>query len=164
MLNQLTTDLYINGSFGCKSFTPPAASVPKSAIPPAAGIEASKLEHRYQKTYGQPGGAVSFTERKVVHVVYGATATILAFRAGVRTVNTGAATVTFDLYKNGASILTGVTTTNSGTAAYAIVAGVLASTALVQGDVLEIVIVATAGGGGIGNGAFADLVINEDAQ
>lgn len=164
MLNQLTTDLYINGAFSCKTFTPPASSVGNAAIPASAGLSASKLEHRHEKCYGQPGGAISFTEKRAIHVVYGATATLLAFRAGLITANVGAATVTFDLKKNGTTMLTAVINQTSAQAAYALTAAALASTTLVQGDVLEVVIVATAGGGTLGNGAFADLVLNEDAQ
>ncbi len=160
----INQDVYINGSLQAKTFVPSAGCVNDQAVQAGAGIQASKLQHRHQLTYGQPGGSASITERKVFHVVYGATAQILAFRAGTRTANAGAATVTFDCYKNGSSVLSGVVTTNSGTAGYALVAGTVTSANLVAGDVLEVVTVATAGGGTLGNGAFAEVVLNEDAQ
>jgi len=164
VLNQLTTDLYINGAFSCKSLTPPAASIPNSAIPAAAGISASKLQQQLAKDYGQPNGTTPVTERKVIHVVYGATCTILSLKVGTKTVLTGLATITVDILKNGTSILTGVVTINNTQTAYQLVSGALATTPGVQGDVYEINVVATAGGGGLGGGIFASLVLNEDAQ
>lgn len=160
--SQLNSDLYINGALTVKTFAPPLSCITNNSIVAAAGISASKLQHQHQKTYGQPGGAISFTERRVIHAVYGLTGTVLAFRAGLRTANVGAATVTFDLQKNGVTMLSAVITQTNAQAAYALTAAAFAATALVAGDVLEVVIVATAGGGTLGNGAFADLILTED--
>ncbi len=60
-------------------------------------------------------------------------------------------------------MLTAVITLNSSNTVYVAVAAALASSALVVGDVLEAVIVATAGGGTIGSGVFCEAVFVEDA-
>jgi hypothetical protein len=157
-------DLYVPGTLGCGNFSPAAGAVKKAAIDPFANLPYTAHQSRPSPTYAQPNAAAT-TETKVVHVVYGATGTILAFRAGSIVANIGAATVTVDLKKNGVSVLTGVITLNNANTARVAVAGTLgASLALVAGDVLEVVCVATAGGGTLATGVFAQAVLSEDAQ
>lgn len=143
------------------AITLPASCVGNSNVQAGAGIQASKLQHVFHPVYGQPGGSASTTERKVVSVVRGATATALSFAAGVRTACSGGATLTVDLLKNGTSILTGTVSLSSATA-YSVNAGTLSSTSLVAGDVLEVSVTATAGGGTVGSGVFAVLSLAED--
>lgn len=164
MLDTLNHDVYVNGNLGAKTFSPPAGCIGNAAIAAGAGLAATKLQHQHEITYGQPGGAISFTERKVIHVIKGATGNVLNFRAGIRTACVGAATITFDLQKNGSSILTAVITVDNTKTAYQLTEAAIATPAVVQGDVLEAVIVATAGGGTLGDGGFCDLVLTEDAQ
>jgi hypothetical protein len=75
-----------------------------------------------------------------------------------------AATVTVDLKVNGTSILTSVITIDNTVAAYGSVAATLAAGAatLVAGNVLTIVITATAGGGTLPTGFFCETVVWED--
>lgn len=167
---QLPTDLYVGGSLSCKTFAPPAGCIGDSAVEasPGAGlaIQASKLQQQYTKTYSQPGASNAAVERKVVHVVEGATATIQSFQVGARVAAIGAATATIDLQVNGTSILTATISLTSATAAYALVtpAG-YTSTSLTQGNVVEVVVsAATAGGGTLAQGLFAQVEIREDPQ
>jgi hypothetical protein len=139
---------------------PPDNSVTDTKIPAAASgseINPTKIGRRIDRIGGQGGSAVVATGRETIHVVKGATATLVAFKAGLRLANAGTATVTVDLLKNGASILTGVITLDNTVANFAQVAGAFASTGLVVGDVLEVNWVATAGGGTIGKGLFYSL-------
>ncbi len=163
-LDTLNHDVHVNGTLSAKTVSLPAGCVGNAAIAAGAGIDASKQEHQHEKTYAQASGSVSATERKVIHVVYGATATILAFRAGSKTACAGAATITVDLLKNGVSILTAVITLDNANTAYIVESAAVLTPGLVAGDVLEVNITATAGGGTIGNGVFAQVVLEEDAQ
>ena len=96
-------------------------------------------------------------------MVYGTTGTVVAFEVGSVTACTGDSTITVDLHKNGASILTGVITLDSANTAYIVEAGTLSSATLADGDVLEVVVNATVGTGTLGNGVFASCIIREDA-
>jgi hypothetical protein len=69
--------------------------------------------------------------------------------------------VTVDLRKNGTTILTSVITISVAQAAYARVAGAIASAAYIAGDVFELVVTATAGGGTLPQGLFVDTVLRE---
>ena len=66
-----------------------------------------------------------------------------------------------DLLKNSVSILTAAITLDSGQNAYQLVAGTIDTTALAVGDVLEIDITATAGGGTLGKGVFCYVDLHE---
>jgi hypothetical protein len=127
-----------------------------------AAIAATKVQRRITPILAQGSGVTAADARQVAHVVYGATGTALAFRAGLVAACTGNATVKFDLLKNGVSILSAPVVVDSGDAARALVAGSIPSGDLVAGDVLEIDIDATAGTGALGTGAFAQIVLTED--
>lgn len=159
-------DVYVNGNLAGKTQTLPANSVGNAQVASLAGIAASKLQHQYDPVYRQESTAAAAVGRQVLHVVYGATAQILAFRVGAVAAATGNATATIDLKKNGASILTATITLDSTTAAYVLKtpAG-FTSTALVAGDVLEAHVTAVnAGTGVLAAGLFAQLLLAEDAQ
>jgi hypothetical protein len=123
-------------------------------------VDATKLKHQYVPTYAQPNGTAAVTERKAVHVARSA-GTVAAIEAGIVTAAVGAATVTVDLRKNGTTILTSVITISVAQAAYARVAGAIASAAYIAGDVFELVVTATAGGGTLPQGLFVDTVLRE---
>ncbi len=159
-------DWFVNGALNAQSFGPPAGCIDDTAVEAAAGIQASKLQHQYEKVFCPLASTVTAaTERRVVHVVRGTTGTIQEFRCGVVTACIGAATVTFDLKKNGTTVLTATTVLDNTNLAYTTEAAAgFTSTALVAGDVLEVTLAAAAGGGTIGLGAFAVLNLREDAQ
>lgn len=164
--NMINADTYINGNLASKTFTPPAGSITNAAVAAGAGIAASKLQHRFRPGHSQVHGSNASAERRVIHVVRGATATINSMRAGCSVAATGDSTVSINLYKNGSSILTGGTpiTLSIADAAYALDApGGFTSTALVQGDVLEIVETVSAGTGTLPQGVFSVVELDEDA-
>lgn len=163
----LYSDLLVVGQITCKTFSPPAACINDTAIsapssPPNA-IAASKLRHRHAAHYAQPN-ATATTETKAVHVVRGTNATINEVVAGSIVACIGAATITLDVKKNGVSVLTGVLTLNSSNTARVVVAASLSggSVSCVAGDWIEFVVTATAGGGTLGTGFFAQAIIDED--
>lgn len=156
-------DLYVNGNLQSLTQTYPPGSIDDSDVQAGAGIQVTKLEHIHLGKFAQPNTTAT-TETRTLHVVRGATGTILAFRAGSIGPCAGAATITVDLKKNGSSVLTAVITLNSANTARVAVAGTIASAALVAGDWLEAVITATAGGGTLGTGFFCQVDVQEDPQ
>lgn len=159
--SSLQGDHFINGNLRSKVLLIPTGTVTNAGVNANAGIAATKLEHQNVLNYSQESGTTSATGDFVIHTVYGLTGSVVAFKAGSVTACAGAATITVDLHNNGASILTDPIELDSGSVAYIAEAGSVDTTALDVGDVLEVVIVATAGGGTIGDGVFATLIERE---
>lgn len=168
MANQLQTipnDVFVQGTLRATTMVVPAASVSDASVIALAKIQASKLQHQYEQVFRQSSTTVATNDQQCVHVVFGATATLLDVSVGNVTAATGTGAVTVDLLKNGVSVLTGAITLNSATAAYALLAGSLASTALVVGDVLEVKLSgSTAGSGSKPTGVYVRVTLVEDAQ
>jgi hypothetical protein len=141
----------------------PSSCVANAQVSASAAIATSKMLHLHRIPFHQPNTTAT-AETRVVYVCVGATGTILNFKAGSIAIAIGAATVTLDLKKNGTTVLSGVITLDSSNVARVVEAGTLSVTALVAGDVLEIVTTATAGGGTIPTGLFAEVTVEEDAQ
>lgn len=143
--------------------TLPASCAANSQIAVGAGIQAEKLEHQHSISGSQPNTTAT-SEERVIHTVYGNAGNVLAFEVGSIVACLTDADITIDLHKNGASILTGVITLESTNTAYIVEAGSIDTAVLEDGDVLEVVIVATVNGGTLGTGLFWNLRLNEDAQ
>ncbi len=164
-MSRIEDDLTVGGTLTPKNMNLPAGSVTNAAVAAAAGLSASKLEHQHQPCYAQESDTTAAAEDFVLHVIRGVTGQVTAFDAGCVVANIGAAVVTVDLHKNGATVLTAAITIDSGDAAYAIVEGTIDPNEedLVVDDVLEVIVTVAAGGGTLGKGAFAQAVIVEDA-
>lgn len=156
-------DLHVGGTLSAKNFTPPNSSITNAAIQGAAGIDSSKLDHRFRKHYAISGSAASVTIP--LHVARAA-GVINSIEAGSIVVCTSTATVTVDLKKNGTSVLSGGTpiTLNSSNTVRVAVSGTITTTTYVDGDFFELVIVATAGGGAVATGLMVDVEFDEEAQ
>lgn len=163
-VGRIEGDFHIAGALSATSITIPSGTVTDNAVQAAAGIQASKLQHQFQKGYAQESDTAASAEDRVIHTVYGATGTVVAFEAGSVVVCVGDATITIDLHKNGASILTTPIVLDSSNAAYVVEAGTISSGSIVDGDVLEIVITVNAGTGTLGKGVFTSCVVREDAN
>ncbi len=163
-LSRIEGDLFVVGRILAGSITLPADAVTDASIIAAANIAASKVERRIAKTYAQTFTDDVVADRKIIHRVYGATATIVGFVAGITTVFGAASTCIVDLLKNGSSILSAtIQLSNSYTAFQLVSPAGYTSTSLAAGDVLEVQ-VKTISGSNLGKGLFADLVIDERAQ
>lgn len=125
-----------------------------------ANIGGAKTVARMRRGYANESATTAVTETRVIHVSH-ATGILIGLKCGLIVANVGAATVTFDLKKNGSSILTGVVSFSSADAARAVKDGTLSVTTAVVGDIFEVTITATAGGGTLGKGAFASLLLDE---
>lgn len=158
-------NLHVTGRLTCGEALLPTSSVVPNNI--AAGgtdvIDATKVSTRQRATYAQSIGSASVDDTKTIYVANGA-GTVVKFSAGVIVVCSGAATITFDLKKNGTTCLTGVITIDNTHTARQVVNGTLSGGAIAfsAGDVFEVIVDATAGGGTVGQGAFARLVVDEN--
>lgn len=153
----------IAGRLIAGQFDMPAGAVSDTSVESGANIDADKLEHTHRKIYSLSGTAASVTIP--IHSVIGATARRLQVVAGSIAIAVGAATVTIDVKKNGTSVMTGATvhTLDSSNTARVAEALSIATTTAVAGDLFELVIVATAGGGTIPTGLFVEFQIDEVA-
>jgi hypothetical protein len=141
--------------------TIPAGAVENASIVPGASVDYTKLQHLDRFIFSQAGAVSSATERRVVAVIRGSTATIRSVRAGQTTASVGDSTVNVDVKVNGVTALTG--TINLGTtSAFSLVAGTLSTTSLVAGDVVEVSVVATANTGTLGKGVFCVVEISQE--
>jgi len=143
------------------SVTP--GTIQDADIAASANLDPTKMRHQYCSVFAQANSAAASDTGRVIHVVKGATGTVVAFRAGSIVAATGNATVTVDLKKNGTTMLSAVITLDSSNVAYILEEGTLSVTAVVAGDVLTLVIVATVGTGALPTGLFAEVVVREDA-
>ena len=143
------------------SLTP--GTVQDADLAASANLDPTKMRHQYCPVFAQANSAAASDTGRVIHVVKGTTGTVVAFRAGSIVAATGNATVTIDLKKNGTTMLSAVITLDSGNTAYILEEGTLSVTAVVAGDVLTLVIVATVGTGALPTGLFAEAVVREDA-
>jgi len=153
----------ITGALTVGSINLPAGNIIDANVNGAANIDADKLEHTHRKMYSLSGTAASVTIP--IHSVIGATARRLQVVAGSIAIAVGAATVTIDVKKNGTSVMTGATPHTLDSANVARVAEALSitTTTAVAGDLFELVVVATAGGGTIPTGLFVEFQIDEVA-
>jgi len=163
MATRLEGNTHVVGTLSSTAITLPSSCVDNAKVAAAAGVDASKLEHQHQITLAQDNGAASAAQTRVVHVVYGATGTLLAFQAGCETACIGDSTIDVDLHVNGSSVLSAAIELSSSESAYELVEGTISSADLTADDVIEIVITVTAGTGTLGEGVFANLVLREDA-
>jgi hypothetical protein len=139
----------------------PSGSIGNTDIEASAGVDASKLEHLHRIIYAQPNTAAT-SVTQIVYQCLGTTGTTLEVRAGSIAIAVGAATVTVDVKKNGTTILSGVITLDTGNTNRVSESGTISVPSLVDGDVLEIVTVATAGGGTLPTGVWVAINVAED--
>lgn len=156
-------DLFVNGNFSAKTQTAASGSIADAQVAAGAGISATKLQHQHRPGYSQPNTTAT-TVTTAIYRCFGATGAVVGFHAGMISKNVGGATVTVDLKKNGASILTGVISLSSADTNRVALAGTISGGTLVAGDLLEVVVTATVGGGTLGTGFFCYATVNEDPQ
>lgn len=156
-------DMFVNGTFTAANNTPSAGSITDALVSSTAGIGATKVQRINTEVYSQPNTTAT-SETRVIQVVRPANgAAASEFSVGCIAAAVGAATVTVDLKVDGSSILSGVVTIDNTLAAYTPKVGTITAPTLVQGNVLTIVITATASGGTLPTGVFACLKITEAA-
>lgn len=141
------------------TFTPEAGSISDNHIASAASVSVDKLQHAYSKgtNFAQAIGATPATREEILFVALNSG--VLRF-FGALLYDTGTSTsVTFDLKKNGTTVLTGVVTITHGTADHTIVEGTFASTSFVAGDVFSVAMTVSSSTGA--QGPFAGVGYSE---
>lgn len=156
-------DLQVRGTINCDGINVPADSIGDAEMDVNDPIAVDKQIHQFTPFITVPHGAAATALREVVHVARG-DGTLREFRCGVTVANVGGATITFDLLRNGASVLSAAKVLTNAEAAYTVQTGSLATspTAYSDGDVFEVAITVAAGGGTIGQGPWAQPVFHEE--
>ena len=165
MASSIDGDVYIAGALTARRFNPPAGSITNASVIAGAGLAASKVEGNHVVTAALSNHAtVIAAGRQYLHYVSGTTGDIITFGVLASVAAVGDSTATFDLYKNGSSILTGTFNLDSGDAAGTLVTGTVSSAGLVATDKLEVVVTVSAGTGTLPKGVAAYLKVWEDPQ
>lgn len=160
-MNRIEGDTYVAGTLTAQSLQPSAGSVVNATVSVSAAIVATKLQQQRVVVYSQDSTTDATVERKVIHIVNGATATLVSFKAGSTAIASGGGNAVVDLLKNGSSILSSaITLDNTNTARVLEEASGYSSTSLVAGDVLEFKL--TSAASTKPTGVFCQLVITED--
>ncbi len=162
MSTVLDDDVLVTGSLQAGTMVLADNAVTNSKVLAGADIAATKLWRRSTLCYSQDGLDTIAAEDSVVHVVYGLIGTLIAIKAGVMTANAGAAVITVDVEVGGASILSGGAYTIDAADSTDIQTLTIDTAALVEDDIIEVVITATAGGGTLGKGVYVDITLDED--
>lgn len=138
----------------------PASTVGNSEFDQDDPLASVNAYHRFLRGWSQPNTAAT-SEVRTIHVARAA-GTVNDFRAGSIGIAVGDSTVTVNLKKNGATILTGVVTLDeTGEVSRVSVAGTISDADYVAGDWFEIEFVATAGTGTLPTGVYAQALFDE---
>lgn len=157
-------DLYVNGELSSRTMGIPSGTVVDDDVSGSAAIAATKLIQQHMLTYAQESATAAADEARVMHAARGATGTIVSFEIGAVVANIGDSVVDVELLKNGTTVFTTAPQLTSAHTAYELVAGTIVTSAFVDGDVLEVSINGTVGGGTLADGVFVTLTIREDPQ
>jgi hypothetical protein len=152
---------YIRGILKTDTFVTPTASIGDSQMDAARPIDADKSIHQYNVGYtGQKRGTAVAAAQVVIHTAVG-DGNLLQFQVGFAVAAIGDSTATFDLKKNGASVLSGTETLDNGDAAFTLTTAGIATAPYVAGDVFELVITVAAGTGTPAQGPIVSAVFQE---
>ncbi len=134
-----------------------AGTISDQHVNSAAAINVTKMQHAYylRTDFGLKIGDTPVTSEKVVHVANSA-GTIRSFAAMVN-VAMSSGSITFDLKKNGTTILTAVITIDNTIAGRQTVTGTIATPAFSAGDVFSIAETISAPTGSQGPLAWAGI-------
>jgi hypothetical protein len=158
-------NLHVTGTLTAEHMVLSSGAVTDDSVLTGANVAATKLEHQHVITHALTAHAAdAAAAREVIHVVWGATATVIGFAAGSTVAATSTGTATVTLKKNGSTILSGSIVLDSANTAFILEAAPgFTSTALVAGDVLEAEITGVSGST-VPKGVFVRLVVRERAD
>ena len=164
--SRIESDIYVNGNVGAKTMSIPSGTVDNDDVASDAALAATKLIQRHSKTYAEDVDVTATAKDVPMHVVRGATGTVVAFEAGSAVLCDENATITVDLKKNGStnSLLSAAIVLDNDNTAYTVEAGTIATAGLVDGDVVRAVIAVAAGTGTVGLGVFTNVLLDEDPE
>ncbi len=143
------------------TLVPGADSIRNAHIKSNAGIEVGKMQHAYVAgtNFDLPIGSTPVAREEIVYVANGA-GEVRGFHALLN--DTGTTTsVTFDLKKNGVSILSSVVTVAHTDADREVKDGTVSNVTLAAGDVLSIALAVSSSTGA--QGAYAWVSVEENS-
>jgi hypothetical protein len=140
------------------TFVPDSGSLTNDHIANTTDIDSDKLEHLHKRgtNFALAIGGTPAAREEIVYVCEAATATVRGFHA-LLNVDGSSTSVTFDLKKNGTTILSGVVTITNSTGDRVVVDGTISNSALVAGDVLSIQLAVSSATGASGPYAWAEI-------
>jgi hypothetical protein len=143
------------------TFTLEAGVVTNESIASGAGIDADKMQHTYKPgtNFGLVIGGTPTTREEIVFVASQA-GTIRGFNALLNDTGTSS-NITFDLKKNGSTVLSGVVTITNATADRSVQAGTLSATTFAADDVFSISMAVSSSTGAQGPFAWIELEENQ---
>jgi len=166
----INNDLHVNGNLSSKTFAPPSGSITNAHISASADIDATKVEHQLALDYEQLPGTAVVADTRDLHIVHGATGSVVSFRAAITgTIATGAdRTVNVDLQKSTgagafATILSATLEFDNASVLRTVATSAVATPALVAGDILRVVVTVAGAAGNQALGLIATATIREDA-
>lgn len=176
-VQQIDGDVMVRGTLTATSgLSMPDGTVTNAKVNAAAAIAATKLQHQHAISYYQADGSAIVAAIVPVHIVYGATATVVAFEiVCVDAPSGGDLHFTVDLLKANegtptpATILSAVIDSDTAGAGAAELAdcevgvGTLASPTLADGDTLIIQTAVAGSTGTQGQGLICIITLQEDA-
>lgn len=135
-------------------------SVVNETIASGAAIDADKMQHVYKAgtNFGFAIGATPTTREEIVFVG-STTGTIRTFNA-LLNVDGSSTSITFDLKKNGSSILTSVITITNSTGDRVVTSATISNTAVADGDVFSIAMTVSSSTGAQGPYAWMEVEEN----
>lgn len=159
-------DLYVQGNLRADSMTVPNNAVGNAAVNSGSPLDSTKTIVRHRKTSNQKRGvSIAANAGEPIHQVTSPSGgTLVGFQASILVAGVswaGGGQAVIDLKKNGSSVLSGTITIDGTSVAYTPVIGTFSSTALLQNDVLEVVVTFTAGTGTPAQGLIVTLVLDE---
>jgi len=143
------------------TFTLEAGVVTNESIASGAAIDADKMQHTYKPgtNFGFVIGGTPTTREEIVYVASQA-GTVRGFAALLNETGTSSS-ITFDLKKNGVTMLSSVVTITNATADRAVTAGTLSVTSFAADDVLSISMAVSSSTGAQGPFAFIEHEENQ---
>lgn len=145
----------------------PDNSISGTALNASVLVPANRLIHRFALVYAQADGGSVVTATVGIHVAASA-GTVKSIEVGLTgAAAVGAATFTVDLNKSTgggafATMLSGNITVDSATAIRTVEAGTVSSGSYTDGDILQLEMVATAGGGTLPQGVVVTVIVEEN--
>ena len=167
-LSVLEGDYHVTGSFSVAGGASLAAgSVTNAMVKALAGLDVSKMDHRFTKVYTQKVGDYAYDEYKVIHIAKaaGTISRMVAFVDGAAVTST----LSIDLFKADgatgayASIMTPYTTALAALTATELI-GSVTTVAYAANAVFAIKIDVSALGGTLPTGLVVQVTFDEEAQ
>lgn len=148
MPSRIDDDFYVAGTLGARTLSIPAGTIVDAAVSASAAIAATKVVHQFPVQYAVASGVAVATISIPLHIVRGATGTVVGIEVTCTQAPTSSDTVTTNLHKSTgggafATILTGNISLSSSSTARVVYAGTISSADLVDGDILMAVVTAT---------------------